>query len=368
MKKLEYIDLFRGIAISIIVAGHSLVVADEGVLQKITSYLFDGGTYLFVFIGGFLFYYLKDKFKYFNYLKNKFLYVICPSIIILLPGFISFLMSGGGYHALENSSIKYKVAFAITWPFIINPPIWYIGMIVVIFLLSPVLLALIKRIDLFIFVLLLTYFLGILYYRGWPVIDYGKTSKINILLIHFLFNFRMALHFISFYLLGMAVCKFWQIEEQVFFVKIDWVKISFFCWVLLGIAGIFIKSPFCPWNIYLFLSKTCLVFWLFGFLKNNCDRINIRVKKILKFLSEYSFSIFFLHFIIRNLILKKCLFNGIVPDSYILFKNPHSSLELLINGLILFFLMLAGSIIIAWSLKNLFKLLGIKKTRIFIGV
>lgn len=367
MNRAEHLDYFRGLAIVLIVAGHSLVGGKDYYLL-LTSFLFDGGTYLFVFIAGFLFYYLKDKFKYYKFLKKKFLYVVCPTIFILIPGFISFLVSNGGYHSLESHSFKYKTAFAVVWPFIINPPVWYVGMIVIIFVLSPFLLALIKRMDLFIFVLLLTYFLGIMYHREWPVIDFVNTRKINILLTYFLFYFRMALHFLPFYLLGMLVCKFWEKEQYNFFKKVNLTRITFFCWIFLGFIGIFILKPFSSWNTFLYLSKSCMVIWLYGALKNNCDKLGKKLKICLKFLAEYSFSIFFLHFIIRNLLLKKCLFNGSVPDGYIIFTPPCNQYEFFIDRIVLFFCMITLSIIIAWGGREILKLLGIKKTRIFIGV
>ena len=90
-KKLDYINYFRAIAILIIVAGHSLVCGEDGKIKGIVSYLFDGGTYYFVFIAGFLFYYLRNKFEYLSYLKKKWVNVISPHLFIMLPGMIAFI-------------------------------------------------------------------------------------------------------------------------------------------------------------------------------------------------------------------------------------------------------------------------------------
>lgn len=54
---LEYINYFRAFAILSIVAAHTLIWG-RGVILQTNIYLFSGGTFLFVFISGFLFQYL----------------------------------------------------------------------------------------------------------------------------------------------------------------------------------------------------------------------------------------------------------------------------------------------------------------------
>ena len=68
-KILNYINVFRGLAILLIVAGHTMQFGEIGSLtQKISVEVFAGGTALFIFISGFLFHYAEQgTFRYLFY-------------------------------------------------------------------------------------------------------------------------------------------------------------------------------------------------------------------------------------------------------------------------------------------------------------
>ena len=85
-EKLHFIDYFRAIAIVLIVAGHCIFWGKpQGIIRQTNLYLFTGGTFLFVFIAGFLFQYLSYKFEYKSYLIKKWNNVVLPYIITLIP-------------------------------------------------------------------------------------------------------------------------------------------------------------------------------------------------------------------------------------------------------------------------------------------
>ena len=71
-KILNYINVFRGLAILLIVAGHTMQFGSIGSLtHKISMEVFTGGTALFIFISGFLFQHLSYKYEFKNYMKKK---------------------------------------------------------------------------------------------------------------------------------------------------------------------------------------------------------------------------------------------------------------------------------------------------------
>ena len=82
------INFFRGIAILIIVLGHSYWVAgfqgDASNLNKTFMAIATGGTSLFVFVSGFMFHHVfyKRKFDYKKFLKNKWKNVGVPYLIM----------------------------------------------------------------------------------------------------------------------------------------------------------------------------------------------------------------------------------------------------------------------------------------------
>jgi len=73
-KILNYINVFRGLAILLIVAGHSMQFGEVGSFaQRLSVEVFAGGTALFIFISGFLFQHLSGKYEFKNYMKKKWL-------------------------------------------------------------------------------------------------------------------------------------------------------------------------------------------------------------------------------------------------------------------------------------------------------
>ena len=74
---LNYINVFRGLAILLIVAGHTMQFGTKGTWINDTAFeILTGGTALFIFISGFLFQHLSDKFEYKIYLKKKWINVV----------------------------------------------------------------------------------------------------------------------------------------------------------------------------------------------------------------------------------------------------------------------------------------------------
>ena len=89
-KILNYINVFRGLAILLIIMGHTMQFGDNSTLiNNINCEMICGGTALFIFISGFLFQHLSSKFEYKNYLSKKWTNVIMPYLIVSIPGMMS---------------------------------------------------------------------------------------------------------------------------------------------------------------------------------------------------------------------------------------------------------------------------------------
>ena len=360
---LYYINYFRAIAIIQIVAGHSLVWGD-GKVKQISSYLFDGGTYPFIFISGFLFYYLSSNFSYKTYLKKKFFNVFLPFIFTLIPGVIAFVFTPNSTTLVPADDYMRKAIISFVWSFGINPPTWYIGMIVIFFIMAPLLLNLWKKRVLWWVVFVCSFCIAIFYPRYWPNVS-GLTfsETINEYLI---FYVKIAIHFLFVYLLEMQMCALMiaQNEKKQQSKHID--HITFASWVLVGICVIFIKNPSCPWNTMLFFTKICLIFAILYYLKNNEQKIQEKrwLHNTLNLIADYSFGIFFFHFIIRDLIQKKSLFYSSTAD---MLKTYMNTWQCFGNAMFLFFCMLFGSILIIFLMKKILAFLHVKNTRTFIG-
>ncbi len=144
--KINSIDYFRGIAILLVVAGHSYgswVIDTIG--EKTIVNLVSGGTVLFVFISGFLFHHIYySKFKYIQFMFNKFKYVFFPFIILSAAGIIWFVVLKNslpiGSLPIEPKLTRWEdyVMYLLKGQIFIE--YWYIPFAMIIFLMSPIFL------------------------------------------------------------------------------------------------------------------------------------------------------------------------------------------------------------------------------------
>lgn len=85
-KFLKSIHYLRGITIIAVVAGHCVWLAawnPHSFLGSVIFNLIPGGTYIFVFVAGFLFHYTeRDRFCFYDYLKRKVSNVISPYLVL----------------------------------------------------------------------------------------------------------------------------------------------------------------------------------------------------------------------------------------------------------------------------------------------
>ena len=142
--KLNYIHIFRAIAIIIIVLGHSVDTSHE-IMGILVNIFIQGGTVLFVFISGFLFQYLSDNFSYPTYLKKKFFNVILPYLLTSVIG-ITWVFLFAKHNPFVSINKIVQVGMFLTTGYVHNLPTWYIPMTSILFLSAAVLLKLEKKI------------------------------------------------------------------------------------------------------------------------------------------------------------------------------------------------------------------------------
>ncbi len=139
---------FRAIAILLIVLGHTRYVSgleQTSQLGDIIFGLFSGGTYYFLFIGGFLFAHLElNRFNYPKFLKKKFLWVVCPYLVfsilpvvaalILKDPYPEYFFNGkpGVWHEYVRPALLYLLTGRVLTGY------WYIPFITLMFFLTPI--------------------------------------------------------------------------------------------------------------------------------------------------------------------------------------------------------------------------------------
>ncbi|RLS32359.1 MAG: acyltransferase [Planctomycetota bacterium] len=145
-------ESFRGLAILLIITGHVIGLVPlhiDSTLEKLPLNLLMGGTSLFVFISGFLFYYLyPETFDFIRFLRQKISFVLLPYLVMsALP--VTYyaakradwtpLHGATGLWALWEPLLGFLVqslAFLSNGSHIPGG-YWYVPFIMVIFVLSP---------------------------------------------------------------------------------------------------------------------------------------------------------------------------------------------------------------------------------------
>lgn len=375
---LDYITYFRAVAIIFIVAGHTLCWG-HSTMKDFNTLLFAGGTYFFVFIAGFLFQYLAYKFDIKKYFKKKFLNVICPYFFTLLPCALPYTLSNTDNWFFTSSPVLTRF-FAVTLGgYIVNGPVWFVGMIAVMFLFSPLFLYLKKYKKIYITMFLMSFILCLIVPRYSSVntylelhLNFQTNAIAKILYVNFVVYFRSFLHFCFIYLLGMLTCEI--ITKNVMNIKENLKTIfyiSLFLYVFHFVVHLFIIKPTYNMRYMELISKLIETFVLLSgimLLEQKIKQYKI-LDKSLKFVADYSFGIFFVHGMVINYIWWSTpyLVRGLKNTTSFFIINKNTS-RYLFNSIEIFLIVLIGSILLLLILKFILKLFGVKNTRIFIGV
>lgn len=292
-KILNYINVFRGLAILLIIMGHVMQFGESSSFAHIINCeIICGGTTLFIFISGFLFQHLSYKFEYKNYLLKKWNNVMIPYLFTAIPGlifcFVCPTLYGNAFNGL-NKLIQVPILLSIGR--VHNTPTWFIPMITIFFLCSWIFLKLEKKgilYKLLPLLLLITIILprGSAEYQD--TIGLSYIAKYWIYIKYIIMGF---VHFISLYVLGMY-CSVNKHVIDKFYDK------RLILWILMLCFGALDIYTQYRWQYSNFtISKTFLTLLVLGYLKHY-DEFILSHKKgntVLDFIAKYSFGIFFVH-------------------------------------------------------------------------
>lgn len=339
-KFLRYIHNFRGFAIAIIVANHAITylqLSSNGEINQTTRILVSNGTVFFVFIAGFLFQFLSLKYEYKTYLSKKIQYVLLPYLFISIPA-ITLCILGKGIIAPEWFSSLFSrwsipaqiLMYLLTGAHL--TPFWFIPMISIFYIISPVLLWVDRHPKAYWILPTLLTITAIV-----PRPEYNNNPM------------QAFVHFLSVYMLGMFYSHF---EEKIFsFVQKRWLWLLAI-FVLLTVIEIIFIQRFSAVNT---LSKLILCILIIYFLRLNESHLPKLFHQSMGILAELSFGIYFIHdyFMFSY----SMIFNSLRINLFWL-QQPN-----LLNYSLSFFFALGGSVI---SLLLIRRILG-KKSRYFVG-
>jgi len=306
-ERLYSFDFFRAIAIVFIVASHSFTITGmqaSSTTDILLTNIIAGGTFLFLFISGFLFHHIfYPRFCYRRFMEKKCQQVLMPFLTLSLVPITWFITHPspwfGGIFLPTGESLLSQYAipalkYLLSGRFMTG--YWYIPFIMLVFLSSPLHIK-------FIHMPLKWQFAIITLWSILALLIHRPEDNINII--------QSVIYFTPFYLIGIC-SSIHKAHLYAFFKGREW-------WLLMGAIlcltiqtasghiGNYHKAIFCYQGIdWLFLQKLFVCLFLMVFL----TRFDHRRNRLVQDLASTSFTVFFLHtFIIWTL-------NKIAPDLF----------------------------------------------------
>lgn len=267
-------------AILFVILSHTPSIQEMGGMGKYLNFTLTDATTWFVFISGYLFCYLEvNKFNYMDYLLKKAKYVILPYF------FFAFIALSLKLYVSQNVLFDLTPLNYVLWSLLVGWaivfPLWFIPMIVIFFLMTPVFNVLSKTKSLYavtFFALLFSAF------SSRPI------NNSNAILAF--------LHFLGFYLFGVLAASNASVLDNLSkSAKTIIITVSFFVFFIS--ASLYFKQPKFPPDFfsglglpnYISIGKLALlvaIFFLF-------ERFMNRENKILGYFAKISFGLFFVH-------------------------------------------------------------------------
>lgn len=286
---LNYIHLFRGFAILVIVGIHCRISfnwPEQSLAKEILITFLDNGTVLFVFIAGFLFQYLREKYQYTSYLQRKAKYVLLPYILISIPAIISDLYFNSmpiwlPQNLVDQPKIIHALYMIITGKHL--GPFWFIPMIIIFYLISPALLKL-DRPWFYKIIFPLLFIAGFFTYR------FGYFSN----------TLDSFIHFFPTYIFGMWGSHY---RKKLIHMRTRWIALLIITYLVLAMLEVqhIIDVP----RLNSFDTPETAPYFYFNLAKVRASilciillRVFYMIKKdilIFRYLGNYSFGIYFVH-------------------------------------------------------------------------
>ncbi|WP_338467662.1 AMP-binding protein [Novosphingobium sp. ZN18A2] len=264
-----FIPAMRTVAILLVLAPHakSALTSDDGILNYLH---FRHVNAIFVFIAGFLFQKLISSFSYKNYINNKIKYIALPYVLISIPAILVYLFELKDRAKLDAPGFIHG-DFMLTVYMILTGthlgPLWFMPMIFLIYLSSPILKAIDDRPQAYWAVFLL-FLLAM--YVGRPPLDNNP--------------FQAFVFYLPAYVLGMAVSHYHR----------RWLPVLAGSWPLFLVPAVVLSvlpPDLQPVDPLMMVAKVCLGLGILGLLA----RYSARIPGNFRFIGDLSFGIYLVH-------------------------------------------------------------------------
>lgn len=298
-KFLSYIHNLRGVAILFVVGvharGNGFDWSSHPVAHDILATIFDSqegnGTVMFLFIAGFLFQHIQQhRFDFRKYIQQKFKVIILPYILISIPIIVFRILTDFQPLSVSADFVHKPFIYKFFYHLLAGThmaPFWFISTIIIFYLSAPILHAIDKP-------FFYKYIFPVIFVAG--LFTYRSFHNGNPLLLY--------LHYLPVYIAGMWASvykdKIFTMDLRYFWVLvIAYIAITFFEYQgAFAVARdmtferVFMEGAL-VFNMYI-LRAVILCFAVAMLL----HYLQFSRMPVLQLLAEYSFGIFFVHFIL----------------------------------------------------------------------
>ena len=220
--KIPAIELMRGFAILLIVASHVIdmfIWNEDALLTRALRIAISNGSVLFVFIAGFLFSHLRDRFQYRRYLMRKCQVVFLPYVLVSIPAIVIFTQFL--QRELVPPSFYDQPLWIQVTDFYLSglhlSPFWFIPMLGIFYVISFMLIRLHEHQSVLAVVLLISVLVSLTVTRGNILENFAYYFSIYLFgmmtciarrdLYRFLMNYAVWLWLIA----GILLCGFYEL-------------------------------------------------------------------------------------------------------------------------------------------------------------
>lgn len=284
---------FRALAVWLVVGQHAAWILPwppNSQAREILADVVDNSTVLFVFLSGFLFAHLRGRYSYLGFLRRRLTTVVIPYVFVVTPAAVVAVLSPDLSEPFTDiagwPAVLRYAWFVVHGATLVNAALWFVPMITIYYLISPVFTMFARKPQLYWLLVLLVPF-SMLAHRS------AFIPHADIL--------QPAVYYASAYILGMAASQFRSRIEP--YARYWWV------FSLAFLAALVAEILFSPHHgnyegLRLFSTEHGLVDWLFGQKLLLCAALlavthrfahRLADLRLLRYLGFASFSVYLLH-------------------------------------------------------------------------